>query len=155
METENNSKNKVGIIIGVIVVFGVLGVSVVLGRKATPTTPPSAPLLNPPIDVPKNSVSMYKDGTYSATGQYMSPGGLDKIAITLTLSNDIVTDVSATPEPGDNTSARYQDKFISSYKDYVVGRNIADINLTKVSGSSLTPKGFNDALAQIKAQAKA
>ncbi|MEI6022809.1 MAG: hypothetical protein WCQ32_03135 [bacterium] len=99
--------------------------------------------------------STYKNGSYSATGSYMSPGGEDQIAVTLTIANDIVTAASVTPEAGDHTSARYQEKFISGYQGYVVGKNIASIYLTKVSGASLTPKGFNDALNQIKAQAKA
>jgi hypothetical protein len=85
----------------------------------------------------------------------MSPGGEDQIKITLTLANDIITSVSVTPAAGDRTSQRYQNAFISGYKQYVVGQNITNVNLTRVSGSSLTPIGFNNALAQIKAQAKA
>jgi len=107
------------------------------------------------MDKPKNSASIYKNGTYSATGSYMSPGGEDQIAVTLTLKNDIVTSVSATPEAGDRMSARFQNMFISGYQQYVIGKNISSLNLTKVSGSSLTPKGFDSALAQIKSQAKA
>ena len=112
-----------------------------------------------PVVVPTKPVavksSTYKNGSYSATGSYMSPGGEDQIAVTLTIANDIVTAASVTPEAGDHTSARYQQKFISGYQGYVVGKNISSIYLTKVSGASLTPKGFNDALNQIKAQAKA
>jgi uncharacterized protein with FMN-binding domain len=119
-----------------------------------PTSTPATPTTTPPVDVPRQA-SVYKDGTYSATGSYMSPGGYDQIAVTLTLKNDLIISVSATPEAGDNTSAKYQNKFISGYQQYVVGKNIANVNLTAVSGSSLTPKGFDDALAQIKSQAKA
>lgn len=110
----------------------------------------------PPADMPKSPMMYaYKNGTYSATGSYMSPGGEDQISVTLTLKNDTITDVSVTPAAGDRTSERYQNRFISGYKQYVIGKNIADVQLTAVSGSSLTPIGFNDALAQIKAQAKA
>jgi len=164
MEIENKSKKNLGIFTGIIVVLGVILATIFLGKKnsdtsvtnspqtTTPTTVVNTP--TPPIDIPKKAVSIYKDGTYSATGSYMSPGGLDRLAVTLTLKNDLVTSVSIVPEPGDNTSARYQEKFASGYKQYVLGKNIADVNLTKVSGSSLTPKGFDDALAQIKIQAK-
>ncbi len=85
----------------------------------------------------------------------MSPGGEDQISVTLTLANDIITGISATEGAGDGTSRRYQNAFLSGYKQYVIGQNIANVNLTRVSGSSLTPIGFDDALAQIKAQAKA
>ena len=175
MEPQNKSNNKIGTIIGVVVIVVVAVVALLSGKKTpdvTPTPDQAAPTTSQapeqnlpattpatpqssPADTAKKSVSIYKDGTYSATGSYMSPGGPDQIAITLTIANDIVTDVSATPEPGDGTSARYQNKFVSGYKQYVVGKNIADINLSAVSGSSLTPQGFNDALAQIKTQAKA
>ena len=109
----------------------------------------------PPADMPNRTASVYKDGTYSATGSYMSPGGPDQVGVSLTLKNDIITDITVTAEPGDNESARYQSRFVSGYKQLVIGKNIADVHLTRVSGSSLTSIGFNDALAQIKARAKA
>lgn len=51
-------------------------------------------------------------------------------------------------------SRKYMSKFSSGYKSLVVGKNISTLSLGKVSGSSLTGKGFNDALSKIKAQAK-
>ena len=125
----------------------------VASTPAKTTTPVVTPVTVK--TAPAASTSVYKDGTYSATGSYFSPGGPDKLGVTLTLANDVVTSVSVTPEAGDGTSARYQQRFISGYKTYVVGQNIASIHLTRVSGSSLTPIGFDDALAQIKAEAKA
>ena len=129
--------------------------------KQTPT-PISTPVKNPVvtttppvIDVPKKSSPVYNNGTYSATGSYMSPGGEDQLGVTITLKSDIITSVSVTPSAGDRTSSRYQSKFISGYQSYVLGKNIANVYLTTISGSSLTPKGFNDALTQIKSQAKA
>ena len=121
------------------------------GGNRTTQTPVPVP---PPATTPKNYVSTYKNGTYSANGTYSSPGGQDQIAVTITLVNDIVTDATVTSVIADNTSLKYQNRFISGYKQYVVGQNISSLNLTVFSGSSLTPIGFNDALAQIKAQAK-
>ena len=97
----------------------------------------------------------YKDGTYTANGKYMSPGGPDEIAVILTIKNDIVTDADVKTVVADKTSQKYQDKFISGYKQVVIGKKLSDLKLTKVSGASLTPEGFNDALTKIKAQAKA
>ena len=37
---------------------------------------------------------------------------------------------------------------------WVIGKDIDEVNLTKVSSSSLTPKGFMDALKQIEVEAK-
>ena len=107
-----------------------------------------------PSDVPKNTGAAYKDGTYTAVGSYMSPGGPDKIGVQLTLANGIVTKASVTPMPGDSESAHYQGLFASGFAAQVVGKPIDSIQLTEVSGSSLTPKGFQDALSQIEAQAQ-
>ena len=122
-------------------------------------TPAPAPVgstaATPPVaTVPKQYSTIYKNGTYSATGSYGSPGGTENISVTLTLTNDIITDITVTPGAYDRRSQSYQNIFISNYKQYVVGKNIASVNLGKISSSSLTPIGFNDALAQIKANAK-
>jgi uncharacterized protein with FMN-binding domain len=117
--------------------------------QQTVTTPP-------PVIVQKSTTgSVYKDGTYTATGTYDSPGGLDNLGVSITIKGDVVTDATVTNMAGDRESSFYQNKFISGYKPYVIGKNIASINLTgSISGSSLTPIGFNKALATIKAQAK-
>jgi uncharacterized protein with FMN-binding domain len=167
MEPEKKSSHKsIGVIIGAIAVLGIaaFGLSPKKDLPAAaplqpeqPTTVPvaSEPSVPPVKTTPQVLAAMYKNGTYTAAGSYMSPGGLDDLSVSLTLKDDIVTDVSMTPGAHDRRSEQYQAKFMSGYKEYVVGKNIADINLTKVSGASLTPKGFNDALAKIKAQAKA
>jgi uncharacterized protein with FMN-binding domain len=164
-------KSPVGIIASVVVLLGVIGAIVFASNKKAPdtvvqdtttpdtTTTPVVPATTPepatPVVEPKKTTSVYKDGTYTATGSYMSPGGQDEIGVTLTLKGDVVTDVSATEMANDPRSKQYENMFIGGFKQYVVGKNIATLSLTKVSGSSLTPKGFNDALAKIKAQAKA
>ncbi len=126
----------------------------------TPVSTP-APVSNttvatpPPATIPKQTASVYKNGTYTATGTYGSPAGYESISVTVTLANDIITSASVTPLARDRTSLRYQNYFISGYQSYVIGQNIANVNLTYVSGSSLTPAGFNSALSQIMTQAKA
>lgn len=116
---------------------------------AATTTPVTAD-----ADIPKNTATVYKNGTYAATGSYMSPGGADRLAVSLTLADDIITDITVTPGAGDPKSEKYQAMFISGYKQFVVGKNIADVKLSKVSGSSLTSIGFNEAIDKIKAEAK-
>ncbi|KND47678.1 MAG: FMN-binding protein [Parcubacteria bacterium C7867-006] len=98
---------------------------------------------------------LYKDGSYSATGSYISPGGSESIAVTLTLKDDVVTSANVISQATRKESKEWQAKFISGVNAQVVGKKVDDIALTKVSGSSLTPKGFMDALNQIEAQAKA
>lgn len=96
----------------------------------------------------------YTDGTYNATGTYRSPAGMESVAITVVLKSDIIAEVSFTGTSQNSTSQGFINMFSSGYKALVVGKNIDDVQLSKVSGSSLTPKGFNEALNAIKTQAE-
>lgn len=101
-----------------------------------------------------NSQEVYKNGTYEATGNYTSPGGDEEIKVSITLSNGVITDASVTPMATRPNSVEFQGKFKDNFKPLVVGKKIDEVSLMKVSGSSLTPKGFNEALTEIKAEAK-
>ena len=163
------NKKIIGIILGVAGLVAVLVISIINTRKSGDTTPVatesgSASVLpplatTPPVDVNKKgnviAVSVYRNGTYTATGSYMSPGGEDQLGVTLTLKDDVITDVSVTLGANDHRSLSFQNIFAENYKQYVVGKNITGLYLNAVSGSSLTPRGFNDALEKIKAQARA
>lgn len=164
--TEKNSARKnTGITIAVVAVLALIGITVATNKKSADQTIPvdtattsSTPTTTVPAATPTSpstTASLYKDGTYTATGSYMSPGGADQIAVTVTLQNDIVTSASVTPKPGDGTSAHYENIFAANYKQYVIGKDITTLELTKVSGSSLTSAGFNAAIKQIEVQAKA
>jgi hypothetical protein len=167
-EEESHMPNK-GLFVGGITLLIVLLVTLFSGKKAPEVSTESQTVSSGvsgmpdttntrvsqvPVDTKKRSSSVYKDGTYSAVGLYMSPGGGDTVSVTVTLAKDIVVESEVVSGANDRTSERYQNRFISGYKQYVVGKNIADLHLTKVSGASLTPIGFNDALAQIKARAQ-
>lgn len=112
--------------------------------------------MTPPInEVPEESgmISSYKDGTYEAEGDYVSPGGPEQVGLKLTLKDGVVTDSTFTPMAERPMSVNFQGQFAEGYKEFVVGKRLDEINITKVSGSSLTPQGFHDALAKIKAEA--
>jgi uncharacterized protein with FMN-binding domain len=102
-----------------------------------------------------SATASYKDGTYTATGNYTSPGGAESIEVTVTLADGVITDASVVSDAFRPESKMMQGQFISGFKAQVVGKKITDVKLTKVSGSSLTPKGWNDAIAKIQAQAQA
>jgi flagellar basal body-associated protein FliL len=116
---------------------------------AQETTP--APVEPTPI-IPPTPV-VYKDGTYTVDGAYTSPAGAETIGITLTLKKNIITSATAKMEAKNPKSIKFQNDFIKNFKPMVVGKNISDLQLGKVSGSSLTPIGFNDALSKIEAKA--
>jgi uncharacterized protein with FMN-binding domain len=100
---------------------------------------------------PSSRRSKYAEGTYNATGQY---GSLpSSIGVSVTLVGDVITAVTVTPHATDPTSLDYQTRFAQAIPALVVGRNIDEVSLSKVAGSSGTPDGFNAAIQRIKAEA--
>lgn len=103
---------------------------------------------------PTTSNTAYKDGTYTAEDSYTSPGGTEVISVSVTVKDGVVTDTNVEQEANNHESAEYQSAFKQGYKTYVVGKALDAIQLSHVSGSSLTSRGFNNALQQIKNQAQ-
>jgi uncharacterized protein with FMN-binding domain len=95
----------------------------------------------------------YQDGTYTASGSYQTPETVEQIEVTITLADDIVTAVEVTGDPQASETERYQSEFIGGIEDEVVGKNIDDLSVDRVAGSSLTSGGFNQALDVIKGEA--
>ena len=98
--------------------------------------------------------STFKDGSYSATGSYLSPGGRESVDLTVTIKDGVITESSITTDAASNDSRRYQELFAENYKELVVGKEVNGLSLSRVAGSSLTSNGFNDALDEIRNEAK-
>ena len=101
------------------------------------------------------ATSAYKNGEYTAVGSYQSPGGEQHLGVTVTLSNSVITALAVDTSQTKGTSAEFQGKFKSGIDALVVGKSIDELDVSKVSGSSLTSGGFNDAIDQIKTEAAA
>ena len=101
-----------------------------------------------------------------------SPGGAstpepasDQPAFPLTFSNcgvevtldeaGTISAVEVTPQADGGNSEQFQEKFAGGIADVVVGKKITELDVSKVSGSSLTSGGFNAAIAEITADAAA
>lgn len=97
----------------------------------------------------------YADGTYSASGSYQAPSGTETVDVTVTLKDDVITDVEVVGEATDPQAKQHQGEFISGIAAEVVGKDIDQISVSRVSGSSLTSGGFNAAIETIKAEAAA
>ncbi|MDT0167566.1 hypothetical protein [Pseudarthrobacter sp. BRE9] len=96
----------------------------------------------------------YKDGTFSADGNYVSPNGTETVGVQLTLAAGKVTDVQITQHPSNPNTRKFQGQFAGGIAAQVVGKNIDELNVSKVAGSSLTSGGFNQAVDKIKAEAQ-
>lgn len=97
----------------------------------------------------------YEDGTYAATGNYVSPAGPEEMDISLTLEDGVITDATFVGKAEHPTSVKMQTNFSEGFAAEVVGRPIDELSLTVVNGSSLAPKGFMDAVSKIQAEAAA
>jgi uncharacterized protein with FMN-binding domain len=99
------------------------------------------------------STSTYADGTYVAEATYQAPSGIETVAVTVTLADDAVTTVSTSVDAVDHEAREFQERFASGISAEVVGRDIAGLTVSRVSGSSLTSAGFNTALETIRSEA--
>jgi uncharacterized protein with FMN-binding domain len=93
----------------------------------------------------------YKDGEYTVTGFYS--GEKKNIIVKMGLKDGKIASVAVTPTATIKLSLGLQKKFALAIADEVVGRSIDEVYLDKLAGSSLTTKGFNDAIEKIKAEA--
>lgn len=119
------------------------------------TTPaPTKPVQSQPTTTGMVTASDYKDGTYRATGAYTSPAGQESVSVSLTLSGDIITAATFSGTAENPGSKNWQAAFSKGFTQIVVGKDIDSLALSVVNGSSLTPKGFMEAVANIKKEAK-
>ena len=117
--------------------------------EASPTTSETSAATD---DAPAAAVN---DGDYSASGSYSNPGGQSDVQVDLTITDGKIADIKVTPEATNGTSKGYQQKFAGGIAGEVVGKSLDELDVSKVSGSSLTSQGFNQAIDQIKADATA
>ena len=124
-------------------------------------TPPSADNSSAGATTPSGtssslagSGSVYKDGTYSADGTYVSPNGTETVGVELTLASGTVTAVNITQHPSNPNTRKFQGEFAGGIASQVVGKSIDELKVSKVAGSSLTSGGFNQAVEKIKSEAQ-
>jgi len=138
-------------IIAISVAAATAGCATTDADVTTPSSASNTSVAAPGSPSSSSRRSRYADGTYTATGRY---GSLpSSIGVSVTLVDDVITAVTVTPRATDPTSLDYQTRFARAIPALVVGRNIDEVNLSKVAGSSGTPDGFNAAIQRIKAEA--
>ena len=158
---QNSNKNLIIKIIAAIIVLAVAGFAFSRMDNTSDETANQNTNGAPTEEMPGGDTEpvatnrKYRDGTYTSTGRYTSPAGQEEVQITLVIKDDAVssgTFVGKAVNPG---SVKNQTLFKEGFDQYVVGKNVDDLQLEVVNGSSLTPKGFMDALSKIKVEAAA
>ncbi|MDE0545813.1 FMN-binding protein [Microbacterium sp. C7(2022)] len=133
----------------------IAGVAVLAGCGATDSSTESVgtDTGSSTSDSTSSGSGSYVDGTYTAEGSYATPESVETIEVTVTLVDDVVTDVAVTGDPQKRESEQYQAEFIGGIADVVVGQDIDELSVSRVAGSSLTSAGFNQAIEAIKSDA--
>ncbi len=145
-----------GLIVLAVIALAVFTLGSKPAQKAQAPTPTTAEVqvdaTQPSEAVAKKSE--YKDGTYEATGNYTSPAQKEEINVSLTLKDGIVTAATFEGKGVNEVTKKMQGKFKEGFSEEVVGKSLDEIALTVVNGSSLTPKGFMDAVEKVKVEAQ-
>ncbi|MGJ0183948.1 FMN-binding protein [Corynebacterium glyciniphilum] len=112
-----------------------------------------SPDMTSPSAETADSTAEYTDGTYTARGVY--GGAPSYMDFTVTIEDDVITDVeSELMEDNNDTSRGYQERFAAALPDEVVGESIDDVEVGVLAGASSCGDGFNDAVAQIRDEAR-
>lgn len=113
--------------------------------------PTSAMSIEPVEEAPS---TIYQDGTFTGESTYFTPRNTSHdIEVEITIEDDVVAAVDVTYDGGEASTSNNR-RFDQAYASQVVGLPVANINLSRVGGSSLTSEAFNEALAAIKADAR-
>jgi len=135
-----------------IVVLAGLTVAGALAGCSSPTaTGPGTTATDPGT----TTTGSYKDGTYTESADYQAPSGTETVDVTMTLAGGVVTAVTVVGHATDPQAKLHQGQFAGGIAAVVVGKNINDLKVDKVGGSSLTSGGFNAAVEHIKTDAAA
>ncbi|MEN9920503.1 MAG: hypothetical protein RL538_396 [Candidatus Parcubacteria bacterium] len=135
-----------------ILVIAVLGVGFTLFQSKDASEAPAA-VTTTETPATKETIA-YRDGTYTAKTSYQTPKRDEYVMdVTLTFAGNVVTDASVAYSQGAEKDPNAQ-KFEAAYKAEVVGKKIDSINLSRVGGASLTTTAFNNALTNIKIEAR-
>lgn len=151
----SEATSKTPVAIGAVVAAVAVGAFAYQGlmAKKAPAQPEAMPAAGSETTAPAVTTKEYKDGTYDVVGTYTSPAGPEEIKVSLTIEKNIVTAATMEPTATNEFSKKWQGVFKDNFKERVIGKDINTLMLDRVSGSSLTPKGFNDAVEKVKAQA--
>jgi uncharacterized protein with FMN-binding domain len=133
-----NSKNNN--LIGIIVVLGVLVVGLVFYLKQNP---------NPKSSNKNLIINNSSKGNYDTEVSYRVPSGEENIKVSITIDKDVISDIKVNLSKTDKQSLEYQTGFENSYKSLVLGKNIKEVNLSRVGGASLTTNAFMEAIKSI------
>lgn len=146
MRSLHDTRTTVAVLTGLSLVGALAGC-------ATTDAPAAPDTTDQGTDTGSTPAGAYTDGTYTESADYQAPSGTESIDVTITLADNVITDVQVTGHATDPEAKLHQGQFAVGIAAAVVGKDIDSIQVDKIGGSSLTSSGFNDAVDAIKADA--
>lgn len=91
----------------------------------------------------------FKDGSYEVSLDYQVPRGTNNMKATITIKDDIITEVATVNTVASAKSEEYTKPFSEQISAEVVGKKLSEAKITKIAGASGTSKAFDDILDQV------
>ncbi len=105
------------------------------------------------IEAEQNST--FNDGTFTATATYLTPRRTPHdVSVTLTITNDVITDVDVLYDGDKNFANQQQGWFENEIGGIATGVRLDELSVSRVGGASLTTRAFNEAVAEIRTSAQ-
>jgi hypothetical protein len=123
------------------------GASVIM--TVTPAPLPGDAATGSTTPAPESSVTpaVAAAVTKTETLAYTTPAGSDSIEFSMTVEGGVIKSVTASPKAENDISKKRQASFAAAVQGEVVGKNIKDLDLDAVGGSSLTTAAFEKFIA--------
>ncbi|EHI39571.1 hypothetical protein OPAG_01684 [Rhodococcus opacus PD630] len=151
MRTDTLTRAALATVASAVALVPLAGCSDLGGGPSPSESVPATESTRPP-ESSTGSATGYEDGTYNAIGVY--GGGPSYLDVTVTISDEVIADVTVGAMAENETSLGYQERFAAAVPDEVIGKSLDEAEVGKLAGASTCPDGFNDAIEQIREQAR-
>lgn len=119
-----------------------------------PSTAESSNNSSGPGNSSSTTASSFKDGTYSASVNYIAHRHNESIQVTLKIKDNIISSSELEQSMSDRESQQYQTEFEQLYKSRVVGKKLDQVSISRIAGASDTSEAFMTAVRQIQNKAQ-
>ncbi len=149
MNIKKSSFLMLCLVFGVSVILYILDVPIIpSSTQITPTV--FVPIPTPLVVDPTQKISKLQ--SFTETIGYDPEGRSETITVSVTLSENIVTELTSIHSMNDGKSRRYQMNFEAEIQPLVVGKDIKTLQLSRVAGASVTTDAFMQAIEVIRAK---
>lgn len=157
-----DTKNKIFVVVGTVAILAAAGVTAAVlftkkddeSSKVNPPQTTSNTGTTPESQQTKAADS-YKDGTYKASVSYRVPHGSNSLNATVVISSGKISSVKTDNSYTDRESAMFVSDFESALDGDATGQSISSYKPSRIGGASLTTEAFDEAISDIRSQAKA